>query len=278
VLDIRQVTPKQRIALIPLLLLGGLLIIRFPIVIGVKFALLPITYEQMVTILFDGSYVLAAILIWCERERLSEFHLGLGSLLIFVVTPLAKPIIYKILNPYVPYRLTFSWVQIVVSLSLVMALLVGKTPLRAWKIDKMIIWSAIGISVGLFVGVGNGYLASLQTPRTSTEATLPLLAYLFVTQLSNAAIAEEPLFRGFLWGYLRHLNWKEHWVWLFQAGLFMLGHIYYFNQYPLSFWVIVPFDALILGLLAWKSRSIGTSMISHGLFNSVADIVAHMKW
>jgi membrane protease YdiL (CAAX protease family) len=39
-----------------------------------------------------------------------------------------------------------------------------------------------------------------------------------IHQLAHAAIFEEPIFRGFLWGYLRKVNWKEKWILLFQAG------------------------------------------------------------
>jgi hypothetical protein len=30
--------------------------------------------------------------------------------------------------------------------------------------------------------------------------------------------------------------------------------------------------------LVWRSRSISTSMIAHGLINSVGDMVAHFTW
>jgi membrane protease YdiL (CAAX protease family) len=74
------------------------------------------------------------------------------------------------------------------------------------------------------------------------------------------------------------MRWKECWIWLFQAALFMLGHIYYLGTYNYSFWIIAPLSGLILGLLAWRTRSIGTSMIAHGIVNALGNIVAHYAW
>lgn len=89
---------------------------------------------------------------------------------------------------------------------------------------------------------------------------------------------EEPLFRAFIWGYLIKLKWKESWVWVVQAFLFMMAHIYYLGSYNLAFFIGVPFIALVLGLLAWKSRSIGTSMTAHALINALSDLISHYRW
>ena len=94
--------------------------------------------------------------------------------------------------------------------------------------------------------------------------------------LGYAAATEEPLFRGFLWGHLRLAGWREGWIWLFQALLFMLGHIYYLPQLPVSFWVIVPLGGLIQGLLVWKSRTIVASMAAHGLSNVLSITAARI--
>jgi membrane protease YdiL (CAAX protease family) len=97
--------------------------------------------------------------------------------------------------------------------------------------------------------------------------------------MSFAALSEEPLFRGFLWGYLRQTGLREVWIWLIQAGLFALGHLYYIVIYPFSLWVVVPTGALWFGLMAWRSRTIASSMLVHALTNSlsmpVAIVVAH---
>jgi membrane protease YdiL (CAAX protease family) len=89
-----------------------------------------------------------------------------------------------------------------------------------------------------------------------------------------AGIGKEPFFRGFLWGSLRKTGLKDIWIWLAQAGLFWLGHAYALLYTPFSFWLIVPVGGLVLGLLAWRSRSIAPSMVAHGLANGLSQFMA----
>ena len=88
-----------------------------------------------------------------------------------------------------------------------------------------------------------------------------------VYHLGFAPINEEPLFRGFLWGYLRQLPWKESWILFFQAFLFTSAHVYYATQFPLRFWILIPLAGLLFGLLTWRSRSISPTILAHGLVN-----------
>jgi membrane protease YdiL (CAAX protease family) len=108
--------------------------------------------------------------------------------------------------------------------------------------------------------------------------TWQLIVTLPILQIANAAVFEEPFFRGFLWGGLRRAGWKNAWILLFQTALFMLGHLYYYGTAPLSFWIIVPLGGLIFGLLAWRSRSIGTSMAAHGFLNAVGQMIAYYRF
>ena len=93
-----------------------------------------------------------------------------------------------------------------------------------------------------------------------------------VLQWLKQRIAEEPFFRGFLWGALRRAGWEDVWIWAFQAALFWLAHIYWLGRSPVSFWV-VPLGGLVFGILAWRSRSIAVSMVAHGLVNGVMQMV-----
>jgi membrane protease YdiL (CAAX protease family) len=49
------------------------------------------------------------------------------------------------------------------------------------------------------------------------------------------------------------------------------------DRSPVTFWVIVPLGGLALGALAWRSRSIGVSMIAHGLLNAVLKMVVSYR-
>ena len=147
----------------------------------------------------------------------------------------------------------------------------------------MWLWVGFTLLIAFFWSVIVGYLIHFQRDIPA-EAVIDLGTYgsraflLIFTQLSTAAALEEPLFRGVLWGVLKDRGWKEVWILLFQALLFMLGHIYYLGSADLSFFVIVPVGAILLGLLAWKSRSIGTSMLFHGITNSLAGNFFALLW
>ncbi|MDD5370609.1 MAG: CPBP family intramembrane metalloprotease [Anaerolineaceae bacterium] len=95
-------------------------------------------------------------------------------------------------------------------------------------------------------------------------------------QLGYAAVSEEPIFRGFLWGYLRKSGYREVWIWLFIAGLFVLAHLNYLKTAPILFGFTVPLSALVLGWLAWRSRSNATSMVAHGVMNGLGYFLAFL--
>lgn len=42
--------------------------------------------------------------------------------------------------------------------------------------------------------------------------------------------------------------------------------------------ISISISSLILGLLVWRSRSIGVSMITHSLINFIGDTIAHFTW
>ncbi len=67
-------------------------------------------------------------------------------------------------------------------------------------------------------------------------------------------------------------------IWLFQAVLFTLGHIYYLKDeafVPRLIRIMLP--ALLTGFIAWQARSIFTSMVTHGVFNASADMLLHTR-
>lgn len=90
-----------------------------------------------------------------------------------------------------------------------------------------------------------------------------------IIQIAYVAIYEEAIFRGFLWGYLEKKKWDNKWILVFQGILFWLLHLYYLPNSPIVFWISVPLVGLILGLVAWRSRSITTTIIIHALYNTL---------
>ena len=104
--------------------------------------------------------------------------------------------------------------------------------------------------------------------------TLPMLTNGILFQLSFAAVMEEPLFRGFLWGSFRQMGIQEGLVCVIQAVLFWLAHIYYYNT-GINFWVVIPIGSLVLGLVILKTKSTSYSMATHALINSLGDVFQH---
>ncbi len=271
----------QRIFLLALL---GLLVLRIPFLAGMEFFNIPWKWTD--TVFQIGTYLLTTFLIWWELENLVEYHM---DTLVVIITMVFKPVQTLILMFWggTQYELTFPNVPSLLIWLIAIVFAIG----ILWKRSKLprvqpikISWLFIGILAGLLTTICLSYPVSLQIsaspefsfiayggPASIKQAIKDVwggtpLAFLF--QIGYAAVTEEPLFRGFLWGYLRKLKWREIWIWLFQTGLFMLGHIYYLHQSLISFWIIVPVGGLVLGWLAWRSRTIATSMMAHGAMNA----------
>jgi len=260
---------------ISLILLAGLLFLRLPMLAGVIYfsktppAWLPPTFEIT-------TYLLTALLLWWEKDSLADFHIDKLAITIII---LFKPIqtIILALWRFDENALAFpkmpSLAIWVIAVGLAIAFKISRLKLPKIQATNFR-WFGAGALTGIGIAILLAYPMSLQIDRSDLNARpelLPILVMVvqdFVYQLGFAAVAEEPLFRGFLWGYLRQFGWKERWIWLFQAGLFTLGHIYYLNKAPISFWLMVPTSALVFGLMAWRSRSIATSMAVHGAVNA----------
>lgn len=245
--------------LISLLLLGGLLFLRFPfLIVTVGLIDLPPELRGVVFFTFTGlTYLLTGILIWWERDRLHEFWIDLAAGITFLCQ------FYYFLG-----GIALFWFMRRSGARF------PRPPHGVWR------WALIGAIAAIAVET---VLITVFGLRPPTERT-PQVAgfgYLFsgiLIQMTNAAVWEEPLFRGFLWGYLRQARWKNVWIWLFQAALFTAGHVYYLRTEAFGPWfvrMIVP--SLLIGLIAWQARSIFASMLTHGAFNAIADMLNHTR-
>ena len=71
-------------------------------------------------------------------------------------------------------------------------------------------------------------------------------------------------------------GWKNGWIWLFQAVLFTLAHLYYLRTEPFgSYFIRLMIPSLLIGLIAWRARSITASMVTHGFLNATGDLLMH---
>lgn len=255
----------------------GLLFLRIPFLGGIRSFAQPQWLDPIFEI---GTYLLTACLIWWERDRLIEFHIDLLALGIVLFKPVQTVILagWGMNDNPLAFPNPAGLILWIIAIGLVLALRLSGTSLprlskSSWG------WFGVGILAGLFTVVLMAYPMSLQIDKGLLLGLRHLLLQApvsFIYQLGYAAVTEEPLFRAFLWVYLQKAGWKTIWVWLFQAGLFMLAHIYYITKYPISFWVIVPTSALVLGAVVWRSKTISSSLAAHATMNALGHAAGYI--
>lgn len=273
-----MIMEKRNTMYLHVMVMIGLLILRFPFIIFTSIFPTVISNNISLSIFTDGTYILTAILIFLEKNRLQKFNINLFAIIIFILFPMIKPIIYVVTADYVPWKMIpFSKVQILVSIILCLTILKSHTEIKRENLVYYVKWSIISVLIGIFTAIALGYFYKPFVTRGEIHASVPIFIFNFITQLTNAAISEEPLFRGFIWGYLDGAGWKSIWIWLFQAIIFSIGHIYYLPKYPV-FFIGTFIGALIFGAIAWRSKSIGTSIVVHGTVNSLLDLINHFTW
>ena len=256
------------------ILVGGLLFLRFPWIILGK-ALAP-AYGAGIVVVFEvGTYLLTALLVFLERKRLAEYHIDSLALVLL----LGAPVVILIGSKTGGYALPGQGIKALFASVLLIALLIWRPVLPKRGAAQTAIYLGAAVLIGGALAIVSGFLLSFQVQNPLDLSRFPSagrLRYEALYQLDYAAAAEEPLFRGFLWGGLRRCGWKDHWIWLFQALLFAVGHVYYVGVYNISAFLVVPLAALVLGLAAWKTRSIGTSMIVHGITNGFGNALVYL--
>jgi membrane protease YdiL (CAAX protease family) len=251
-----------------------LLILRIPFTVFITYAYS--SDEQWGPAIYQvGTYFLIAFLIWWEKDSLTEFHIDTPAVIMILAFKPLQTLVLNYLGIDIPLAFPHPVGLLIwgIAAGLIFALWRSgykPAPIRAssWG------WLCAGLLIGFLfsslqnldvfitaINLGSQHVTGLSMAATSTG-----LAFLY--QLGFAAVSEEPLFRGFLWGYLHKLGLQEIWVWLAQAGLFMSAHLYFKDALPLNFWIAVPAAGLILGSMAWRLRSISAGMVAHAAYNA----------
>jgi membrane protease YdiL (CAAX protease family) len=276
--EMKESGRKKYIKYLSFIVFIGLLILRFPFLIIARTFYTNIPDFTIRTIFENGTYLLTAILILLEKDRLSQFKINGFAITIFLLAPILRPITYKIIEKNNSmYAMQFSWFEIIVSALLCLCLMMCQTKVYKDTFKYTIQWIGISFLAGTLLSIGTSLVYSHFDTRGSNNPSIAIFIVLFITQLSSAAICEEPLFRGFLWGYLENRGWKQIKIWLLQAGMFGFAHLYYLPQHPV-FFAGVFVSGLVFGALVWRSKSIGTSMIAHGTGNALGDLLLHFTW
>jgi membrane protease YdiL (CAAX protease family) len=243
---------------IGLLLLAGLLFLRFPFLISVDMIVpeQPAFLRNIGLFVFIvGTYLLGAILIWWERERLQDFWIDLAAGIVFLCQIFCFPIGIGLFRAMKRHQARFP-----------------SPPANVWQ------WALLG---GILAILCNIFIVNLGiAPREPGEvsASLGFLIPAILIQMVMAGVFEEPLFRGFLWGYLRRAHWKNVWIWLFQALLFTVAHVYYLQTEAVGPWFVrIMLPSLLIGFIAWRAKSIFASMVTHAFFNASGDMLLHTR-
>ena len=243
---------------ISLFLLGGLLFLRFPFLIITQWILLgkPVPLGIVFFTFSICTYALTAVLIWWEREHLRDFWIDLAAAVTFLLQMFCFPIGVGLFATMRRHHARFP-----------------APPANVW------FWALLG---ALFAMIFNIAMVRLglepSSTRSSEPASVGFLIPLVFLQMTTAAVFEEPLFRGFLWGYLRRMHWQDGWIWLFQASLFTLGHVYFLQTEPIGPWFMrIMLTSLVIGFMAWKAQSIFASMVTHGMFNASNSMLLHTR-
>lgn len=252
---------KDKTSLILVILL---LLLRFPLLIAGQFGMIDSTISAIVFL--TGTYLFTGILLCRNISNLYQYHISAVALVIFLVSP----ILSIISNPSDLSAL----VRIAMAVVFAAYFIRNRKQIIAVKNDKKsILFNSLIVLVGILVTtLLFAYLRGFSGTESAYSPSMLMNGLLF--QLSFAAVMEEPLFRGFLWGGFRQLGLSNGLVCGLQAGLFWLAHIYYYNT-GINFWVIIPIGSIVLGLVAWKTRSITNSMVTHAFMNTLGDVFQH---
>lgn len=242
-----------------------LILLRYVVIIFPRYDI--IYLPNRIKIFHDYTYIFTLLFILLNIKRLKEFYIGLYTIIFITIWPFINYFIVYFTDrqSYYDYKLEMLSVLIFYFL-LVLIIIIFKPKIYIEPIKKYLLWILIAIILGATFKIVMGYLNDMF--RVNGKS-ISLFVYLFTSQTMNAAILEEPLFRGIMWKYLRNLNLNAFWICTIQALCFMLGHIYYFDNYKFSFWILVPLAGLLLGFIAWRSRNITSSIVAHGIINSL---------
>ena len=228
------------------------------------------------------TYLLTSILIYRQRDYLKGYHITRLSLFLFLAAPFNEIMVILLTNERVhwPYGNLFRIGSLIIACVLV--LLLWRSRREVDSSPDRFPWVILGLVVGTVLAVAYGWYFEYESfgdimvkdVIRKPPATLTDLVSMLSTQFINASVMEEPLFRGFFWGYLRQRGLNNLQILLVQGGLFWLAHIYYLGRVAFSFWVLIPSVGLIFGWLAWRSRSIAPSLLAHTLINALTPLIS----
>ena len=217
----------------------GLLFLRI-VILGIGVYLIPDLKKFFLDSFVIGTYLLTVLFIMVEYDTLRDYHFDkLAIVVILVLKPIMAlfriSVIYN-LNPHLGFRHEL-YVNGIIIIAAILALvfIFRKNSLKTLEPVTMK-WIAIGFLVGLATAFIITWAAFIAGSNPNIQISLKEMPLTLLIQLTNAAVYEEPLFRGILWGAMRKMDFEDKWIWIIQAILFLIGHIYYLNLQRCFLW------------------------------------------
>ncbi len=196
---------------------------------------------------FGWSFILVGIVIIVNRSDLQSLNIDQAFLMIFGAGSLTY---------WTYYRWPSGWIALLIPF--VLYILYKK---REFKFVKMEPAAGRITMIVVFAFL----LGLLLKYDSLTIEKILWVGHLVATEVPLILI-EEVIFRALLWEFLINLNWSAPKIVGLQALLFWLSHSYYITD-SFSFWITVPIASIILGIIAWRSKSITVSLFAHMFFN-----------
>jgi membrane protease YdiL (CAAX protease family) len=203
-------------------------------------------------------YLLSIVLVWLNRPNLEKLNVDK----LFVYLSILGGIFWVV---YLPSNYALL---ALLALILIFRILKSKPAIVEEKryLYSTEIWIFALISIGTAIAPALFYNPPVKNPvnlnmiiATLLEADLALVVF------------EELLFRGVLWAYLKQLNINEKNIIFIQAALFWIAHNKFLlldNPYP--FWISLPLNSLLFGMMVWRSKSLAPSTVVHLLYNCIS--------
>jgi membrane protease YdiL (CAAX protease family) len=193
---------------------------------------------------------------------------GLAIFLIIIFKPLSTLILHFWIPSHpMAFPKIISFAFFIPSLALLILIFRKKIKIKieTWRSIR---WFTVGGFLGTLLMIIEGVIMIeyLNSPIPRNPGAEALFYPIY--QIGYAAIPEEPLFRGFLWGGMKRAGLKDFWILIIQTVAFTFAHIYYLNSArPILYLIIIFINSLCLGILVWKSRLLSSTIAFHGFAN-----------
>lgn len=180
---------------------------------------------------FQISYILIAVLIFRNLNKLLQFNIGLMELLLFIVFPtiipltcyIISPHTYNLINKYAlsaSHNTKFSSIIIISSIILFITLILRRKEVNMRKSTRISNVNLL-LCIVLIIVVSSTYIF-LHIYSDNYTIRKEVFTFMYLSRIEGAVILTEFFYRGFLWGYLKLFNLKDKYIWILQGVLYCI--------------------------------------------------------